>query len=186
MDLRDKKSLLVYCYSNLPNFSTHENIFCWLLQPVQIRLRRVEFLIKFVFPNLMIHVEFAKCLFNVSLNKGMLKCETFILTSSKLTCTCHIHLLVHTDIFFFCRCPFRLIRPSGRFLFYCHSSYELTRPSRCFLSFAVAYTDQAVHKNVFLPLTHPTQANSSTQTDVYFPLSQPTQVNSSTRTFCFQ
>ena len=88
MDLRGKKSLLVYCYSNLPNFSTHENTFGWLLQPVQIRLRRVEVLIKFVFPYLRICVEFSKCLRKVSPNKGMLKCKTLILNPSKLTRTC--------------------------------------------------------------------------------------------------
>ena len=83
-DLRSKKSLLVYCYSNLPNFSTHENIFYWLLQPDQIRFRRVEFLIKFVFPYLWICAEFSKRLLKVSLNKGMLKCKTFSPTRSKL------------------------------------------------------------------------------------------------------
>ena len=121
----------------------------------------------------------------------MLKCKTFILTPSKLTCTCRHVLLSHATHtrpqrhFFFCRHPFSLIRPSGRFLFYCHSSHELTRPNRRFLSFAVAYTDQAVHKDVFLLLTYPTQANLSTQTDAFFPLSQSTQANSSTRTFSF-
>ena len=191
MNLRDKKSLLVYCYSNLPNFSTHENIFGWLLQSVPDSITKGRAFDKVVFPNLMIHVEFSKCLCHVSLNKGMLKCKTFILTPSKFTCTCRHVLLSHaiytyssTDIFF-CRRPFRLIRPSGRFLFYCHSSHELTRPSRRFLSFAMAYTDQTVHKDVFLSLTYPTQANLFTQTDAYFPLSQSTQANSSTRTFSF-
>ena len=125
MNLRDKKSLLIYCYSNLPNFSTNEYIFCWLLQPVQIQLRRVEFSTKFIFPYLMIHVEFSKCLCKVSLKKGMPKWQTFILTPSKLTCTCRHVLLPHathtgssTQTFFsLCRRPFRLIRPSARFLF---------------------------------------------------------------------
>ena len=47
----------------------------------------------YVFDEVWIRFEFSKCLHKVSLNKGMLKCITFILTPSKLTLTCrHIFL----------------------------------------------------------------------------------------------
>ena len=168
--MRGKKSILVHCYSNLPNFSTHENICCWLLQPVQIRLRRVEFLIKSVFLYLWIHPEFSKRLHKVSLNKRILKCKTFIPTLSKLTRTCgHVLLWLHaTQTYLLTQ---TLICSFGRFLFYRHISHELTRPNRRFLFSVVAYADQTVHAEVFLPST---QDNVSIQTDVYLPLSQPT------------
>ena len=151
MNLRVKKSLLVYCYSNLTNFSTHENIFCWLLQPVQIRLRRVEFLIKFVFPNLMIHVEFSKCLFNVSLNKGKLKCKSFILTSSKLTCTCrHVFLSHATLVFFFAVVHLGSFVHLGVFFFT-----------------VIARTNLLVPADVSFPLPWPIQTKPSTRTFSY-------------------
>ena len=103
-DLRGNKSLLVYCYSSQPNFSTHENIFCWLLQPVQIRLRRVEFLIRFVFLYLRIRAEFSKRLRKVSLNKGMLKCKTFIPALSKL--------IVRADMYYYGPMQLRLTCPT--------------------------------------------------------------------------
>ena len=143
MDLRGKKSLLVYNYSNLPNFSTHENIFCWLLQLVQIRLRRVEILIRFVFLYLRIRAEFSKRLRKVSLNKGMLKCKTFIPTLSKLTRTCRRVLLWSPANQTYLSTQ-TLIRSSGRFLFYRHSSHELTRPNRRFPFSVVACADQTV------------------------------------------
>ena len=46
--------------------------------------RRVEFLIKSVFPYLLICAEFSRRLRKVSLNKGMLKYKPFIQTLSKL------------------------------------------------------------------------------------------------------
>ena len=122
-----KKSLLDYCYSNLPNFSTHENTFCWLLQPVQIRLRSVEFLIKFVFLYLQIRVEFSKCLRN---RRVLLSHAT--------------DLLVHTDS------PFRLIRPSGRFLFT-----------------VIARTSLLVPADVSFLLPWPIQTKPSTRTFSY-------------------
>ena len=159
MNLRVKKSLLVYCYSNLPNFSTHENIFCWLLQSVQIRLRRVEFLIKFVFPNLMIHVEFSKCLFNVSLNKGKLKCKSFILTSSKLTCRC-------------------------RHVFLSHATHTYSSTQTFFFFFAVVHLDSFVHLGVFF-FTVIARTNLLVPADVSFPLPWPIQTKPSTRTFSY-
>ena len=151
-DLRGNKSLLVYCYSSQPNFSTHENIFCWLLQPVQIRLRRVEFLIRFVFLYLRIRVEFSKRLRKVSLNKGMLKCKTFIPTLSKLTRTCRRVLLwLHTTQTYLSTQT--LIGSSTCFLFNRQSSHKLTRPSKHFLFSVVACPDQTVHTDIFLPPT---------------------------------
>ena len=155
IDLRGKKSLLVYCYSNLPNFSTHKNIICWLVQPVQIQLRRVEFLIKSVFPYLRICVEFSKRLRKVSLNKGMLKCKTFIRTLSQLTPTCR-RVLSWSHAAQTYLSTQTLIRSSGRIFccfFYRHSSHELTRPSRRFLFSVVSYADQTVHTDIFLPPT---------------------------------
>ena len=165
-DLPGNKSLLVYCYSSQPNFSNHKNIFCWLLQPVQIRLRRLEFLIRFVFFYLRIRAEF-------SLNKGMLKCKTFIPTLSKLTRTCRRVLLWShaTQTYLSTQ---TLIRSSRCFLFYRHSSHKLTRPSRHFFFFAVACTDKTVHMDIYLLPAKPAQDNMCVQTDVYFPLSQPT------------
>ena len=117
----------------------------------------------------------------------MLKCKTFILTPSKLTRTCRRVLLSHATQIYSSTQTVHLGCDSSiwAFSFYCHSSHELTRPSRRFLSSAVAYTDQTVHENVFLPLTQPTKANLSTHADVYFPLSQSTQANLSTKTLSF-
>ena len=50
-------------------------------------------MIKFVFLYLRIYAEFSKRLCKVSLNKGMLKCKTFIQTLSKLTRRCRRVLL---------------------------------------------------------------------------------------------
>ena len=55
--------------------------------------RRVEFLIKSVFPYLLICAEFSRRLRKVSLNKGMLKYKPFVPTLSKLTRTCRRVLL---------------------------------------------------------------------------------------------
>ena len=153
MDLRGKKSFLVYCYSNLPNFSIHENILCWLLQPLRIRLRKVKFLIKFVFPYLRICSEFSKCLCKVSLNRKMLKCIIFILAPSKVTLACrHISLSHVTQIYSSTQtCSVH----TQTFSFYCHSSHWFTCPNRHFLLSAGAYVGQTIHTGVFLSLFLP-------------------------------
>ena len=89
-----------------PIFPPTKFIFCWFSQPVQIPLRMVKFLIKFAFPYLRFRIESSKCLGQVSLNKGIFVYETFILITTKLTCTqrhaflflSYKGLLVHTDI----------------------------------------------------------------------------------------
>ena len=148
-DLRGKKSLLVYCYSNRPNFSTHENTTCWLLQLLQIKLRRVKFLIKFAFPYLRIRAEFSKLLRKVSLNKGMLNCKAFIPTLSKLTCTCrHVLLWSHASQTYLSTQT--LIRSSG--------SFHLTVIAR--MSFLVP-------ADISFSLSCPIQTKPSTRTFSY-------------------
>ena len=165
------------------SLETSNLAFCKYASKYLTGQRRVEFLIKSVFPYLLIFVRFSKCLCKVSLNKGMLKCKTFILTLSKHTCTYRRVLLqLHTTRIYLSMQT--LIHSSKMFSFQCHNSHKLTHPSRHYFS-VVACTDQTVHMDVFLPPTQPTQDNMSIQTGIYFPLSQPTQANSSTRTSTF-
>ena len=145
LDLWRKTSLLVYCCSNLPNFSTHKNIFCWLLQPVQIPLRRVEFLIKFIFPYLQICVEFSKCLRKVALNKRMLNCKIFIPTLRKLTRTCRRVLLwLHATQTYLSTQT--LIRSSGRFLFTVIARTSLLVQADISFSLSFSYHRHNPHK----------------------------------------
>ena len=159
-DLGSNKSLLVYCYSSQPNFSTHENNFSWLLQPVQIRLQRVEFLIKFVFLYFSIRAEFSKHLPKVSLSKGMLKCKIFIPTLNKLT--------LGEDVYYYGHMPLRETKPSTRrfsyhrhnpykticlykqmFTFLCCSLHRPTRPQGHLLLTDISHTGLFAHTDAF-------------------------------------
>ena len=85
----------------------------------------------------------------------MLKCKTFILTPSELTCT-------RRHIFF--SHPTQTYSSTWTFYFHCHSPHGRTRPHRRFLSSAPTYTCQPVHTDAFFSLTQLTQAYSSAQT----------------------
>ena len=190
MDLRGKKSLLVQCYSNLPNYSTHENIFCWLLQLVQIRLRRVKFLIKFVFSCLWFHEEFSKCHRKASLNKGILKWKIFTLTPGELNYT-RRHVFLYRSTLAY--------SSTKTFSSLCGGPFRLTCPRGRFLSTVIAHTGLLLHTDVFVILQRPIQVNPSTRTfsfhwlsphklnrsDFFFPLPQPTQANSSRQIIYF-
>ena len=101
---------------------------------------------------------FSKCLCKACLNKSILKCKTFILTASEVTCTrTHVFFSYSPQAYLytqtFCityHCPFKLTRPLGRFL-----------------STAIAHTSLLFHTDVLFPLPRPTQANPTTRT---FPL----------------
>ena len=149
LDLWSKTSLLVYCCFSLPNFSTHKNIFCWLLQPVQIPLRRVEFLIKFISPYLQVCAEFSKLLRKAALNKRMLNCKIFIPTLSKLTRRCRRVLLWShaTQTYLSTQA---LILSSGRFFFT-----------------VIARTSLLIQADIFFPLSWPVQTKPSTRTFSY-------------------
>ena len=107
--------------------------------------RRVEFLIKPVFPYLLICAEFSKHLRKVSLNKGMLKCKTFIPTLSKLTRTCR-----------------RVLSWSHATQTYL-STLTLICSSGCFLFTVIAPTSLLAPADISFSLLQPVQTKPSTR-----------------------
>ena len=106
---------------------------------------RVEFLIKSVFPYLLICAEFSKYLRIVSLNKGMLKCKTVIPTLSKFTGTCR-QLLLWLHAF-------------QTYL----STYTLIHSSGCFLFTVIAHTSLLVPTDFSFSLLWPVETKPSTR-----------------------
>ena len=107
-------------------------------QPVQIRLQRVKFLLKFLFPCFRFRVELSKYLRKVCLNKGMLKCKTFMLTPSELT---------HTNRHVFLSHPTLALSSTQTFSFLYRGLHRPTQPLGHFLSTDTANAFFLIHKD---------------------------------------
>ena len=131
------------------SLETSNVAFCKYAFKYLIGQRRVEFLIKSVFPYFLICAEFSKRLRKVSLNKGMFKCKTFIRTFKKLTRTCR------------------------RALLWSHATQThlptqtMIRSSGCFLFTVIACTSLLVPAYIFLSLSWRVQTKPSTRTFSY-------------------
>ena len=95
-------------------------------------------MLKFVFPCFRFRVELYKCLRKVSLNKGMLKCKTFMLTPSELT---------HTNRHVFWSHPTPAMSSTQTFSFLCRGLHRPTHPLGHDLSTDTANTFFLIHKD---------------------------------------
>ena len=109
------------------------------------------FLMNFVFPHFWFCVDFCKYLRKVSLYKGILKFQSFILTPSQFTRTRRHVFLSH---------PTQAYLSIQTFSALCDGPFGPARPYGCFLFNVIAHMGLLVHTDVSFSLSRLIQTNS--------------------------